>query len=271
MRECKAALKWLPAQRRGWPVSLTLGAPATNLSANDFIALEGTLMRTSIAVFLVALLAAPLQGALVVYSGSDVANSTDPRPNSDAAAASFDAAASGLGPLSLIDFESAPLGLFNNLAVAAGVTMDGLDAFSVDQEIRNTPVGPPDGLWGYNTTVAGSQFVGMTSGYLTFSFSTPVHSFGAYISGLQLDYTTIDFSDGSSQTVPVPNPSSTDGGIAFVGFTDAGLPISAITITTIGDILGVDDVRFGQVPEPSTFVLAFVALVGLLAWRQRKR
>jgi hypothetical protein len=228
-------------------------------------------MRTSIAIFLVALLAAPLQGALVVYSGSDSANSTDPRPNSDAAAASFDAAAAGLGPLSLIDFESAPLGLFNNFVVAPGVTMDGLDAFSLDQEIRDTPIGPPDGLFGYNTTVAGSQFVSMIAGDLTFSFSTPVHSFGAYISGLQLDFTTITFSDGSSQTVPVPNPSSTDGGIAFVGFTDAGLPISAITISTIGDVLGVDDVRFGLVPEPSTLVLALIGLIGFAVWGWRRK
>ena len=33
-------------------------------------------------------------------------------------AAAFDAAASGLGPLAVIDFESAPVGPFNNLAVA---------------------------------------------------------------------------------------------------------------------------------------------------------
>lgn len=228
-------------------------------------------MRISIAVCLVALCAAPLQGALVVYSASDIANSTDPRPNSDAMAASFDAAAAGLGLVSIIDFESAPLGLFNNLVVAPGVTIDGTDVFSLDQEIRNTPVGPPDGLWGYNTTAAGSQFVSMTAGYLTFSFSTPVHSFGAYISGLQLDFTTIEFSDGSSQTVPVPNPSSTVGGIAFVGFTDAGLPISAITMNTIGDVLGVDDVRFGLVPEPSTSVLALIGLAGLVAVGRRHK
>jgi len=227
-------------------------------------------MRTSITVFLVALCAAPLQGALVVYSDSDVANSTDPRPNSDAMAASFDAAAAGLGPLSLIDFESAPVGVFNNLAVAPGVTMDGIDIFSADQEIRNAPVGPPDGLFGYNTTAGGVQFVGMLAGDLTFTFSTPIQSFGAYISGTQLAFNTITFSDGSSQAIPVPLPSATAGGVTFVGFTDAGQSISAVTISSIGDLLGVDDVRFGVVPEPSTSVLALIALAGLVAIGRRR-
>src|SRR4051812_25285342 len=108
-------------------------------------------MRLSIAVLLVALGAAQAQGALVIYSGWDVANSGDPRPNADATAAVFDLAASGLGPLATIDFESAPTGPFSNYVVAPGVTMDGLDINSNPQEIHNFAIGPPDGLFGYNT------------------------------------------------------------------------------------------------------------------------
>lgn len=228
-------------------------------------------MRTSIAVFLFALCAAPLHAALIVYSNFDIANSTDPRPNSDAMAASFDAAAAGLGPLAVIDFESAPVGVFNNLAVAPGVTMDGIDISSNDQEIRNAPVGPPDGLFGYNTTAGGTQFVGMLAGDLTFTFSTPIQSFGAYISGTQLAFNTITFFDGSTQVIPVPLPSATAGGVTFVGFTDAGQQISSVTISSIGDLLGVDDVRFGVVPEPGTSVLAVIGLVGLIAIGRRRK
>jgi hypothetical protein len=228
-------------------------------------------MRTSIAAVLLALCATPLEGALVVYSGYDIANSTDPRPNSDATAAAFDLAAGALGPVALIDFESAPVGVFNNLAVAPGVVMDGIDISFNDQEIRNTPYGLPDGLFGYNTTVSGTNFVGMIAGDLTFTFSTPVQSFGAYISGTQLAYNTIVFNDGSSQTIPVPLPSDTVGGITFVGFTDSGQSIAAVTISSIGDLLGVDDVRFGLVPEPSTSALAFVALASLIIVRRRRR
>jgi hypothetical protein len=223
-------------------------------------------------VFLVALCAAPLQGALIVYSNSDIANSRDPRPNSDATAASFDAAAGGLGPVSLIDFESSTVGPFNNYVVAPGITINGTDIFSNPQEVRNTPYGTPDGLFGYNTTVAGSQFVEMVAGNLTFSFSTPIQSFGAYISGLQLGFNEITFFDGSNQTIPLPLPSATNGGVAFVGFTDAGQQISAVTISALGDLIGVDDVRTGLVPEPSTSVLALIALAGLVAvGRRRKR
>ena len=228
-------------------------------------------MRISSAVLLVALCAAPLQGAVVTYIGFDVANSTDPRPSSDAAAASFDAAAAALGPVGLIDFESAPVGTFNNLVVAPGVTMDGIDITTADQEIRNAPVGPPDGLFGYNTTAGGTNFVGMLAGDLTFTFSTPIHSFGAYISGTQLAFNTIVFNDGSTQTIPVPLPSATSGGVTFVGFTDAGQQISSVTISSIGDLLGVDDVRFGVVPEPGTSALALIAMAGLVAAGRRRR
>src|SRR5437762_372660 len=42
-----------------------------------------------IAVCLVQLCAGPLSGSVVSFSGSDIANSTDPRPNSNATAGNF--------------------------------------------------------------------------------------------------------------------------------------------------------------------------------------
>ena len=42
--------------------------------------------------------------SVVTFTNFDQVNSTDPHPNSDAAAASFDAAAGALGTLSLINF-----------------------------------------------------------------------------------------------------------------------------------------------------------------------
>jgi hypothetical protein len=229
-----------------------------------------TLMRLSIAVFLVALCAAQAQGALVIYSGWDVANSGDPRPNADAAAAAFDLAASGLGPVATINFESASTGPFSNYLVAPGVTMDGLDINSLPQEVHNFAIGPPDGLFGYNTTVSGTQFVYMSAGDLTFTFATPVQSFGAYISGLQLAFNSLNFFDGANQTIPLPLPSNTLGGVAFVGFTDVGQSITSVTISTIGDLIGVDDVRFGVAPEPSSLVLATLGLIALGMCRMRK-
>jgi hypothetical protein len=93
-----------------------------------------------------------------------------------------------------------------------------------------------------------------------FTFATPIQSFGAYISGVQLIFTSVTFDDGAPQSIPVPMPSDTEGGIAFVGFTDAGQAISSVTIVTIGDVLGVDDVRYVVIPEPSAVVLVAVVL-----------
>ena len=67
---------------------------------------------------------------------------------------------------------------------------------------------------------ADGHFVNLTGDSMTFAFSTPIQAFGAYISGMQLAGQTVTFSDGSSQSIPVPF--SDNGGIAFVGFTDAG-------------------------------------------------
>jgi len=225
--------------------------------------------------FLIALFCGQADAALIVYSGVDAgAGSADPRPNSIAAAANFDAAAGALGPLSIITFESAPLGAFSNLVVAPGVSIDGNDFGSSDQTIRNTPSGTPDRLYGYNVTAGGSQFVSLFGGDVTFSFASPIQAFGTYYSGGQLSTATIEFFDGTSQTISIPNPGS-NGGISFIGFTDEGQLISSVRINAVNDIVALDDVRFvassAAVPEPSTLAMFGVGAVGLALRALRRR
>jgi hypothetical protein len=174
------------------------------------------------ALMLFSIYVGQVQAALVVFSGSDAASSTNPRPNAAAAAAAYNTAASGLGPISLIDFEPAPVGSLHNYGVAPGFIINGTDSFSGDQSIVNSPFSLPDELFGYNTTPGGTQFALVDGGNLVFTFSPAIQSFGAYLSGIQNSIETITFSDGSSQTVAIPLPSPTNGGIAFVGFTDTG-------------------------------------------------
>jgi hypothetical protein len=223
------------------------------------------------------LLVTPGNAAVTIFTGTDAgANSTDPRPNSDAAAADFDAAAALLGTTPIITFEGSPLGAFVNLVVATGVSINGTDATGVNQTVVNAPVGTPDRVFGYNTTAGGTQFVSMFGGNLVFTFAQPIQSFGAYLSGVQLDGESITFSDGTDQSVPIPNPGG-NGGVSFVGFIEAGKDIFSVTINVPGDIVGIDDVRYGPTsappetaPEPSAMILALMA-APLLAGACRHR
>ncbi|MBP3956207.1 hypothetical protein J8F10_13030 [Gemmata sp. G18] len=224
------------------------------------------------------------RAGFIIYSGSDAgASSGSPRPNSDAAAAAFDAAAGALGAVSVIDFESAPLGAFASLNAAPGVTITGAGGTSGPPSILDAPTGTPDAIYGYNTTAGGARFLYTQGGTVTVTFGTGVQAFGAYISGIQFSGETITFNDGSSQTVDIPGLTAADGGIAFVGFTDAGKSITSITFNLNGtpggpDFIAIDDVRFVHAdsvtatPAPSGLVLAATGgFMGLFYARRRPR
>jgi hypothetical protein len=209
-------------------------------------------------------------------------------PNASAAAASFDSAASALAPESTINFESAPVGSFTSLLAAPGVTITGTDYLGNNQSIRNAPAlpsSPP--LDGFNTTAGGSKFLEVNSGTATFTFASATQFFGAYFTGVQPAYfaDTLTFADGTTEIVNITNPSSVNGGVTFVGFTDAGKSIMSITVNagslTGGDFIGMDDVRYqglsstgstsASVPEPATAALGLVALPALALFAISRR
>ena len=238
--------------------------------------LPGAILKKNFS--LVALAALTLLGSAasagaspIVYSAFDIgAGAASPRPNSDAMAATFAAA---LGSSTLVTFELSPLGVFNDLAIASGVTMDGTDHEGDNQEIRNSPRSTPDSRFGHNTTSGGTQFVSVFGGTITFTFASPITAFGAYFSGIENGSQVLRFNDGSPQSVAFPNITS---GMAFVGFTNAN-PFSSLSVIA-SDIIGVDDVRFGAaavgaapVPEPATFALLGLGLVSAAVARHRRR
>lgn len=253
---------------------LALIMPGFRCNNHRTIVMLNKRIRGFAAVCFLALASGAAQAAIITYTGEDAgAVAGGATPNSDAAAASFDAAAGALGALSLIDFESAPLGTFSALMIAPGVTLSGISFTGGDHQIRNTD--RCGNVCGFNTTAGGDNYVDVDAGFITFDFSTGVQAFGVYITGLQLAGETVVFDDGTSQTLTLNNPGS---GAQFFGFTDAGKSIASIMIDTrnpsnnLGDFVGLDDVRYVSgsvsVPEPGTLAILGAALFGL-AWRRR--
>jgi PEP-CTERM motif len=232
----------------------------------------------AVATLAIALVIAPAHAGLTLFTGADDgAGSLAAAPNSVTAATGFDVAVAGLGPAKIITFESSPLGTFSSLALGSGVSLTGANVNTNNQSIVDTTsninITPPcsNASCGYNTTSGGSHFLSLFGGTATFTFSDGTEAFGAYLSGVQNGGETIFFSDGTIQTLDIPNPGFA-GGTTFVGFTDPSKSIASITINVNNDIVGVDDVRYvtDPVPEPATLALLGGALAGLAIARRRK-
>ena len=206
---------------------------------------------------------------------------------SNAAQASYFAAASPMGAYNLITFENAPLGNFTTLGLGNGVTLTLTNANSLTfhQPGINNSTNEPS--LGFNTTPGGAKFFRFVTNYIdngtstaadaTFSFANPVNSFGGYFTGLGGggDTVTLNFTNGLAETfnlallnAPSCNPSCAE----FFGFTDAGSAISSIDlnmafkntsgINNFAYFIGVDDVQF-TVPEPGTLALLVTGLLGI--------
>jgi hypothetical protein len=228
----------------------------------------------------------PAHASVITFTGSDSgAGFGAPHPNSDAAQASFAAAAGGLGSLQLITFESLPLSTINNgvaFSLAPGVSVTVTNTDPAFTRITNDN---SDSALGFNITSGGSQFMQVSPNFggpdvtVTFNFSgSGTSAFGTYLTGTEsaLDGTlSATFNDGSVQNIGIAK--NAVAGAQFFGFTDAGKSILSVTINEAGpfdsrDIFGIDNLQFAAAPEPGT--LWVVALGIPVAWfgvRRRQR
>ena len=183
--------------------------------------------------------ASSAQAAVVIYSGYDLGASA-PGANTSAAQSSFLAAT---GATETIDFEK-PLSA--NVSITGG-------------NVLSTPPGASQ-FWGSNVTPGGSYYLSFTNN-VVFDFITPISSFGLIMGGLQ-GPNTIKWTNALGlQQISVAQPGGS--GFAFLGFTDFGQSITSVTVSSLGDTDGLDDVRFGfasasAVPEPMTWALMLI-------------
>jgi hypothetical protein len=230
-----------------------------------------------------------------IFLASDTgAGPSDPRPLSNAKAAQFDAAALLFGPETVVNFESAPLGVFSSLTVAPGVTVSGADYYGTPLTINNAPSYLPNpAVGGFNTTAGGSNYLYLRGGTATFTFAAPVQSFGAYFTGIQPFFFkgSVRFNDGTSQSIGLTADDLFSGSVSFAGFTDAGKSVSQVSIDMGsqpggGDFVGIDDVRFSgavqggeirpfapvpELPSGVPFAAGVCFLGGALAVSRKRR
>lgn len=227
------------------------------------------------ALLAVALCAMPIsaQAAINIFSGQDDGASTaGPFPNSSAAETSFLAAAAGFGPVRTETFQSFAVGSGGPFAFQGG-------SLTLNSPFLGTEFG------GINTINQGNvygfalpgeaKWLGFAGGTATFSFSTPINSFGLYTTGVQTVFTSnLTFSFGSD----VLNlPINGNGGASYFGFTSTD-PFSSLTISNISnDAWGISDVSFNVlasgVPEPGTWAMMLLGFfsTGFMIRRFRRK
>jgi hypothetical protein len=223
-----------------------------------------------------ALIAGTAQAAGATFTGLDDGSAVGgARPNSDAAKASFLAAASVHGATASEDFESIPTGYdasfsHNGLGVtlAAGNFGDGFSGVS------STTFG---NVYGFDTTTGTGNWLGFPTGSATLSFASGTNSLGFFLTGVQELFgstLTLTQNDGASTVYDLSSLIAANGGAGFFGVVDSTSFSSATLFRPGNDAWGIDDLVFNAqnaVPEPATWAMMIVGIGFAGAAMRRKQ
>lgn len=234
-------------------------------------------LRGIFAAVFVLVLPLPGLAGVMQYYGFDVkASPWQPAPNSTQAAAAFAAEA---GLLRTITFEEELLGMIPGTSVLGDGTV--LTSVQPTQGAIVEQVDQSD-MYNWNTTPGGKNYLRLAAlehstfgrTYFRFVFSRPIRAFGAYFTGItnELGVHYLTFDDGAAQRLFVRTQHTLHPQMSFFGFVSTGIPFTSVTFETVGTpatdfIVGMDDIRYSAVPEPSAPALLLAGVLMLAAGR----
>jgi len=167
----------------------------------------------------------------------------------------------------VIDFESAAPGAYNNLTIGdVTFSTNGSEMLYINSDYAGQ----------FNTENQSLQNTYSSDAFntLNISFSNVVNNFGFNFGASDEIWTlsAFDMSNNLLSSIDIPVLSASNAG-DFFSISSSGIASATLSTTSTGDYVFVDNFTVSAIPEPSTYALMLggLGLVGFMAARKRKQ